>query len=506
MTPETPDCFDVVIVGAGLSGIAAAYHLQTKCPGKSFVILEARERLGGTWDFFQYPGIRSDSDMYTLGFSFRPWRNPKAIADGPSILAYLKETAEAYGLGPKMRLRHRVVQARWSTDDGRWTLEVHDEARGRNLAIQCKFLFGCSGFYDYAAGYTPALAGRERFRGRVVHPQEWTDDIEYEGKRVVVIGSGATAVTLVPELAKRAAHVTMLQRSPTYIVSVPARDPMTAFVGKWLPERAGHSVMRWKNTLGATAFYDACRAFPGVARRLLIAQVGRGVGAGVDVATHFTPRYMPWDQRLCLVPDGDLFHAIKTGRADVVTDGIDTFTESGLRLRSGREIAADLVVTATGFQLKFLGGIALDVDGARVDPSQIVLYKGVMLSNIPNLAIAIGYTNASWTLKCELASEYVCRLLDMMDRAGHTWALPRMAGAETERQPLIDFSSSYVKRAKGQLPHQGAAPPWRLYQNYVRDLLLMRYAPIEDGVMEFGAHHARRSATSRERQGVAQGP
>jgi cation diffusion facilitator CzcD-associated flavoprotein CzcO len=478
-------CFDVVIVGAGLSGIGAARHLQTKCPTKSFVILEGRERLGGTWDLFRYPGIRSDSDMYTLGYSFRPWSQPKAIADGPSILTYLRETAEASGIDRKIRYRHRVERARWSTSEGRWTLDVRDGATGRIVSFQCRFLLMCAGYYDYEAGYTPDFDGRERFGGRIVHPQQWTDDIEYAAKRVVVIGSGATAMTLVPALAKHAAHVTMLQRSPTYVVSRPAHDALATRLHSWLPAKLAYGLIRLKNVLLATAFYRYCRRFPDQARRLLVGEVRRAMRGKVDVEKHFTPRYKPWDQRLCLVPDGDLFEALGSGRASVVTDQIAGFTETGVRLASGDEIAADLVVTATGLRLKLLGGIALDVDGKGIEASDTMLYKGAMLSDVPNFALSLGYTNASWTLKCELTIDWVCRVLEYMDRHGYTSCRPRANRAAIAEEPLMDLSSGYVRRAAGQLPRQGAVSPWRTHQNYLLDTFLLKYGRLADSVMEF---------------------
>ncbi|HEY8038560.1 MAG TPA: NAD(P)/FAD-dependent oxidoreductase, partial [Polyangiaceae bacterium] len=353
---------DVLIVGAGISGISAAYHIQTRCPTRSYAILEGRPRMGGTWDLFRYPGIRSDSDMYTLGYSFRPWTQPKAIADGPAILTYLCETAEAYGIDRKIRYGHRVERARWSSKDARWTVEARDATTGQLVELTCSFLFVCAGYYDYDEGYTPELAGREKFRGRIVHPQQWTPDVEYEGKRVVVIGSGATAVTLVPELSRRAAHVTMLQRSPTYVVSLPARDRIADWMRARLPSESAYAVTRWKNVLFGMAFYAWSRRFPEQAKRFLVGQVKKAVKGKVDVATHFTPSYNPWDQRLCLVPDGDLFDTLREGRASVVTDHIDTFTETGIRLRSGQELEADLVVTATCLKLKFLGGMHIEVD------------------------------------------------------------------------------------------------------------------------------------------------
>jgi cation diffusion facilitator CzcD-associated flavoprotein CzcO len=486
---------DVLIVGAGLSGIGAAHHLQTRCPGKTYLILEGRERLGGTWDLFRYPGIRSDSDMYTLGYSFRPWTSPQAIADGDSILAYIRETAESAGIDRRIRYRHRVERARWSSDDARWTIEARDLATGEPVAVTCGFLYVCTGYYDYAAGYTPPLPGRERFRGRIVHPQHWTPDIEYDGKRVVVIGSGATAVTLVPELAKRAAHVTMLQRSPTYIASRPRRDAIADWLRAHLPERAAYAAVRWKNVLLGMGFYEFCRRAPEQAKRLLVGQVRRELRGAADVAAHFTPAYRPWDQRLCLVPDGDLFEAIRGGRASVVTDHIETFTETGIALRSGARLDADLIVTATGLRLKFFGGIAVEVDGVQVDPSRLLVYKGMMCSDVPNCAFASGYTNASWTLKADLTSAYVCRLLRYMDAHGYTRCCPRRVDPTVQELPLIDFSSGYVLRSIDELPRQGSAAPWRLRQNYALDRLLLEHARIDDPALELSRPAARRAAT-----------
>ena len=479
-----PGHFDVLIVGAGLSGIGAACHLQTRCPGKTFALLEGRARLGGTWDLFQYPGIRSDSDMHTLGYSFRPWTQPKAIADGPAILSYLRETAEAYGIDRKIHYGHRVERAKYSSRQARWTVEARDAA-GQLVELTCSFLYVCAGYYDYDEGYTPELPGRERFRGRVVHPQRWTPDVEVAGKRVVVIGSGATAVTLVPELARRAAHVTMLQRSPTYVVSLPARDPIADWLRERLPRGSAYAVTRWKNILLGMALYAYCRRSPEHAKRFLVGKVKKALEGKVDVATHFTPSYRPWDQRLCLVPDGDLFRALREGHASVVTDHIDTFTATGIRLRSGTELEADLVVTATGLQLKFLGGIVLDVDGRRVEHDKTMTYKGLMLSDVPNLAYAVGYTNASWTLKCDLTSEYVCRLLQTMDRRGYTQCCPRRNDPSVKEEPLLGFSSGYVLRALDELPRQGSFAPWKLNQSYALDWLTLRHGRVNDGAMEF---------------------
>jgi cation diffusion facilitator CzcD-associated flavoprotein CzcO len=476
------ELLDVLVVGAGLSGIGAGYHLQTKCPSRSYAILESREAMGGTWDLFRYPGIRSDSDMHTLGFSFKPWKGAKAIADGPAILEYIKDTAREHGIDRKIRFGHRVERASWSSETSTWTVEVRKTATGELVHLSCRFLLMCSGYYSYEAGYTPDFPGKERFRGRVVHPQKWSPDIAYEGKRVVVIGSGATAVTLVPELAKKAAHVTMLQRSPTYILSRPAIDAVAKWLERKLPSDVAYDVTRWKNVALGMALFKFCRSYPERAKKIIVEQIKKGLGPGFDVGTHFTPSYGPWDQRLCLVPDGDLFDAVRSGRADVVTDQIETFTETGLALKSGTTLEADLVVTATGLELLMLGDVKLTVDGRPIDIGKTTNYRGAMLSDIPNLAIALGYTNASWTLKADLVCEFVCRLLNHMEKAHQTKCIAREPGLPQE--PLLDFSSGYVQRAVSRLPKQGPKAPWRLYQNYLLDLVGFRYGAIEDGVLE----------------------
>jgi cation diffusion facilitator CzcD-associated flavoprotein CzcO len=481
----TANHFDVLVVGAGISGIGAGYHLQTSCPDRTYAILEARDDIGGTWDLFRYPGIRSDSDMYTLGYSFKPWTNPRAIADGPSILAYLRETAREHGIDRKIRFGHRVNRASWSSDDARWTVEV-ERGEGRGVThFTCNFLFMCSGYYDYAEGHAPEFPGVERFAGRLVHPQKWTPDIDYAGKRVVVIGSGATAVTLVPEMAKTAAHVTMLQRSPTYIVSMPAEDVIANWLRRWVSARVAYGVARWKNVLFGLWFYNFCRRRPERARALIDRWLARELGPEFDVSRHFKPRYNPWEQRMCLVPDGDLFRAMREGRASVVTDQIATFTERGLLLRSGAEIEADVVVTATGLNLLLLGGLEIAVDGVRVEFAKTFNYKGMMFSDVPNLALAVGYTNASWTLKAELICRYVCRLLNHMAKTGTRQCTPRLRDASLEAAPFLDLTSGYVQRSMHKFPKQGAKIPWRLHQNYARDLLLLQCGRVEDGVMEF---------------------
>lgn len=473
--------FDVVVVGAGISGIGAAYHLQANSPGRSYVILEGRAQLGGTWDLFRYPGIRSDSDMYTLGFGFRPWTDAKAIADGDVILDYLGQTARDYGIDRHIRTGHRVKRADWSSEDALWTVTAEHD--GVEVRFTCSFLFMCTGYYDYAQGHSPDFSGAETFEGRIVHPQFWTDDIDYAGKRVVVIGSGATAVTLVPALAEQAAHVTMLQRSPTYIVARPSKDRIANALRRLLPARTAYALTRWKNVLLQQYFFRMMRKYPAKAKERLVDMVRAELGSAYDVETHFTPRYNPWDQRLCLVPDADLFAAIREGSAEVVTDTIECFTPGGIRLASGRELPADLVVTATGLRIKLLGDIEGAVDGVRFDPAQHMMYKGMMLSDVPNFAISFGYTNASWTLKSDLTANYVTRLLNAMRKRGMRQVTPRLAGT-VEEAPFFEFTSGYIQRAADQLPKQATRKPWRVHQNYTRDVVALRYGGIDEE-MEF---------------------
>jgi monooxygenase len=475
--------FDVLIIGAGLSGIGAAHHLQQRCPDKRYAILEARAQIGGTWDLFRYPGIRSDSDMYTLGYAFRPWRQAKAIADGPSILDYVKRTARDGGIDRHIRFRQRVRRAQWSSTAARWSVEVEDPSTQKITHYSCSFLHMCSGYYDYAQGYMPEFPGVDRFGGRLVHPQQWPQDLDYAGKRVVVIGSGATAVTLVPALAASAAHVTMLQRSPTYIMSLPAEDVIANALRKVLPARAAYGLTRWKNVLIGMAFYALCRKAPERARKMIRRQLRVELGPDYDIDRHFSPSYKPWDQRVCLVPDGDLFRAIRSGRATVVTDHIETFTETGLKLKSGEQIDADIIVSATGLNLMALGGAKLMVDGRAVELSKTMSYKGMMLSGVPNFAFTVGYTNASWTLKADLTSDYLCRLLNHMDRHGYRQCMPLNDDPSIEALPFIDFSSSYVQRAIDGFPRQGNKRPWRLYQNYALDILTLRHGAVDDAMV-----------------------
>ena len=480
--------FDVLIVGAGLSGIGAGYHLQEKCPAKSYVILEGRDCIGGTWDLFRYPGVRSDSDMFTLGYSFKPWTEPKAIADGPNILKYVRETAAENGIDKKIRFHHRVKRASWSSQAARWTVEAERRAGEGSTEIvrfTCNFLFMCSGYYRYEEGYTPEFAGTADFAGRIVHPQKWPDDLDYARKRVVVIGSGATAVTLVPEMARKAAHVTMLQRSPTYVVARPAEDLLANKLRRNLPAKLAYHLVRWRNVLFGMYFFQLSRRKPERVKQLIFGGVRMALGPDYDVATHFTPRYNPWDQRLCLVPDGDLFRSIRDKCASIVTNEIDTFTKNGISLKDGSELAADIIVTATGLVLQVLGGLEVVVDGRKVDFAKTLNYKGMMYSDVPNLAAAFGYTNASWTLKCDLTCEYVCRLINYMDRRGYKQCVPHNRDPTIRELPSLDFSSGYVQRAIAKMPKQGSKRPWRLYQNYALDIVTLRYGKIDDGVMQY---------------------
>lgn len=488
---EATEHFDVLIVGAGLSGIGAACHLQADCPSKTYAILEARETSGGTWDLFRYPGIRSDSDMFTLGYAFRPWTQPRAIADGPSILEYIRDTAREHGVERRIRYGRRVLRAAWSSADARWTVEAERADTGEREQLTCSFLYGCTGYYRYDEGYSPAFPGRERFSGEIVHPQHWPEDLDYGGKRVVVIGSGATAVTLIPALAEQGAgHVTMLQRSPSYVFSLPGRDPLAELIRRWLPPRRAYPIVRWKNVLMASLMYQVSRRRPEFMKRLLRRGVERRLPPGFDVDTHFKPSYEPWDQRLCLVPDGDLFDTIRAGKASIVTDRIETFTETGIRLASGAQLDADVIVTATGLNLLVFGGIALEVDGREIAVSETVGYKGIMFSDLPNLALTLGYTNASWTLKADLAANWICRLLNHMDAHGYTVATPRRPDPGEPVHPFIDLRSGYVLRSIDQLPKQGARMPWRLHQNYPRDVLLLKRGPIDDGSLAFARANA----------------
>ncbi|HLJ82037.1 MAG TPA: NAD(P)/FAD-dependent oxidoreductase [Ktedonobacterales bacterium] len=479
---------DVLIVGAGISGIAAAYYLRTRCPNKSYTILEGRSEIGGTWDLFRYPGVRSDSDMYTLGYSFRPWQDAKAIAGGPAILAYVRETAAVCGIDQQIRYNHRVRRASWSSEAEMWTVEAECGPEHDTVQITCSFLFMCTGYYDYAHGYTPEWPGIERFTGRIVHPQQWPEDLDYTGKRVVVIGSGATAVTLVPALAETAAHVTMVQRSPTYIVARPSEDAIANWLRRSLPTGLSRPLARWKNIALGIYFYGLARRQPAKVKQAIIRMAREQLGPDYDVETHFSPAYNPWDQRLCLVPDGDLFTAIKAGKVTIVTDQIETFTEAGLRVRSGDELPADIIVTATGLTMRLMSGVRLMVDGTPVDLAKTLTYRGAMYSDVPNLASSFGYTNASWTLKCELIAQYVCRLLNYMDRHGYAQCRPFRPDTLVGGESAVNLTSGYVRRALDTLPRQGAREPWRMYQNYARDVVNFRMHSVNDGTMRFSRH------------------
>jgi monooxygenase len=479
---------DVLIVGAGLSGIGAARHIQDAFPGKTFAILEARDAIGGTWDLFRYPGVRSDSDMHTLGYRFRPWMEDTAIADGPSILRYVRETAAETGIDTHIRFGHRVTRAAWSSVDARWTVEAVRD--GQPTRFTTRFLFGCTGYYRYDAGYEPDFPGIGEFGGTVVHPQHWPADLEYGGKKVVVIGSGATAITLVPAMTGKAAHVTMLQRSPTYITTLPGVDPVATALGKLVGKRRAYPVIRWKNVAVQTLFYQLSRRRPELVRSLLRQAAIRQLPPGYDVDTHFKPRYNPWDQRLCVVPDGDLFRAIRDGKASVVTDRIAGFTASGVRLESGAELDADIVVTATGLRLLALGDIQLTVDGKDVKLPETMAYKGMMISGVPNMAFTIGYTNASWTLKADLVSEYVVRLLRRLDAGGYDTCVPVNDNPAVTERPLLDFAAGYVLRAIREFPKAGSRAPWQVLMSYPHDLLKLRFGKIDDGAMRFSRRPA----------------
>lgn len=478
------EILDVLIVGAGLSGIGAAVHLTKRCAGKSFAIVEGRERLGGTWDLFRYPGIRSDSDMYTLGYNFKPWTARKAIADAPSILKYLHETVDEYQLEDKIRFNQKVVNASWSSKEALWTVSLK-HGDGSGSTIKCNFLHMCSGYYSYDEAHSPDFPGKEAFAGQIVHPQFWPETIDYAGKKVVVIGSGATAVTLVPSLAETAEHVTMLQRSPTYIVSLPGEDKWALRFRKILPGKLAYMLTRWKNVLWGLFTFNLARNKPKAFKKRILDMVKEEMGEGVDM-THFTPSYNPWDQRLCLVPDSDLFSAIKSGKASVVTDQIERFTETGIELKSGEMLEADIIVTATGLKMLTGGSAAIEVDGKPVVFGEKINYKGVMFSGVPNFGMTMGYTNASWTLKADLTSEYVCRLINFMHKNGTPIATPTLpADGSVGTEPMLDFTSGYVQRAIKDLPKQGDRKPWRLNQNYPKDIINLRHKTVDDGVLVF---------------------
>ncbi|HCF2343727.1 NAD(P)/FAD-dependent oxidoreductase [Pseudomonas paraeruginosa] len=488
---------DVLIVGAGLSGIGAACHLTKHCPGKRFALLEGRAAMGGTWDLFRYPGIRSDSDMFTLGYNFKPWSDPKAIADGPSIRRYIEDTARENGIDRKIRYRHRLLKADWDSATARWNLDVQRDDEPEPLRMTAQFLLMCTGYYRYEAGYTPEFAGREDFAGRIVHPQLWPEDLDYSGKKVVVIGSGATAVTLVPSMTDKAAHVTMLQRSPSYVITLPQKDAISNFLRRFLPETWVYRQARARNVAMQMIFFMLAKGFPGVVRKALLKLASLQLGKQFDMR-HFSPRYKPWDERVCAVPDGDLFKVLRKGKASVVTEHIDRFVDRGIRLKTGEVLEADIIVTATGLDLVMFGGAEIAVDGKPFQVNQSMGYRGIMLRDLPNLAAVLGYTNASWTLKADLSSEYFCRLINHMDAIGMRQVTARDTSGDVREEPFLNLNSGYIQRAADRMPKQGDRMPWKLYQNYVLDLALLRYGKVEDGYLVFSS-----PASQRQGDGAA---
>jgi monooxygenase len=484
MNSRSIEHVDVLIIGAGISGIGAAYYLQTMQPGKTFAIVEARADIGGTWDLFRYPGIRSDSDLHTFSYEFKAWENEKAIASADSIMAYLRETVAENGIRQSIRFHHKVISAAWSTRDARWLVEIERLDTGEHITMSCGWFLSASGYYRYDEGFTPEFPGRQRFTGQIVHPQQWPQDLDYRGKRVVIIGSGATAVTLVPAMAETAGHVTMLQRSPTYIVPVPSEDRLANTLPKLIGRDRAYAVTRQKNVAKQRLIWRFCQQHPRAARRLIRHLNAKQLPAGYPVDEHFKPAYNPWDQRLCAVPDADMFKAIREGRASVVTDQIDTFTERGIRLQCGRELEADIIVTATGLSLLAFGGISLSVDGVTVNVPEKVAFKGFLLSDVPNFAYVFGYTNSSWTLKVGLICEHFCRLLAHMDAHGHTICYPQLPASMPTR-PLLEITSGYAKRAAGQLPQQGDEGPWRTCMEYRVDRKTLREGPVDDEDLRF---------------------
>ena len=499
MRDSASEYHDVVIIGAGLSGIGAACHLQTSLPDLGYIILEGRDRMGGTWDLFRYPGIRSDSDMHTLGYRFKPWKDAKAIADGPAILEYIRETAAEHGVEKRIRYRHRLVRADWSSDDCVWTLSVEAGDNGEPRQIRCGFLLMCAGYYSYEHGHTPVFQGRERFGGRIVHPQAWPDDLDYDGKRVVVIGSGATAVTLLPELAKQAAHVVMLQRSPTYMIAFPDEDIIANVLGNILPAKLAYRITRWKNIRLQAIIFRVARRRPRFARWLLVGHARRALGPDFDVEKHFNPRYEPWEQRLCLVPNDDLFETIRSGRASVVTDRIRSFTETGILLESGKSVDADIIVTATGLDIVVLGDVDFFVDGTRVDLSGAFTYKGVMIEGVPNMISTFGYINASWTLRADLIARFACRVLGHMRESGFRKCVPELRAEDEGMAPrpwITGFSSGYLQRVMGELPKQGDRAPWLNSQDYLADRRIFVKGELEDGALRFSEPARKESVTA----------
>jgi cation diffusion facilitator CzcD-associated flavoprotein CzcO len=476
---------DVLIIGAGLSGVGAASYLNERCPERSFMLLESRERMGGTWDLFRYPGIRSDSDMFTLGYAFKPWTETKSLADGPSILNYIRETAAENDVERHIRYQQKVVEAQWDSSSALWTVTVQSTATGEQRKVTCNFLYSCSGYYNFDEGYTPSFEGQDSYKGPIVHAQHWPQDLDYSGKRVVVIGSGATAVTLVPELAKKTAHTVMLQRSPTYIASIPGEDKMAIGMRKWLPESWVYHITRWKKVLFQMVTFNFARKYPQRAKRILLGLVREELGPDYDVQTHFTPRYNPWEERLCAVPDSDMFAAIRKKKAEVVTDHIERFTEKGIALTSGKHLDADIIVLATGLNLLYMGGVKLTVDGKKISPGEHYMFRGMMLSDVPNFVQAFGYTNSSSTLKADLTAQYTCRMLNHMQRNRKRIALPELKSGAVTEEPMLDFSSGYIQRSIDEFPKQGKELPWHVYQNYLLDIISLRFSSLTRSALRF---------------------
>ncbi len=483
--PKTPltGHVDVLIVGAGISGLRLGHHLVTKQPGRTFAIVDGRDAIGGTWDLFRYPGIRSDSDLHTFGYEFKPWTSENAIADAHEILSYLHEVIEENDLGRRIYFQHKVIRADFDTDTAQWTVTL--ERDGQTWEITCGWLFGATGYYDYAQGYTPDFEGREDFAGTIVHPQFWPEDLDYHGKNIVVIGSGATAVTLIPAMASEAGHITMLQRSPSYVMPQPRKDPIANGLRKILPDKPAYAAARRFNIGRARFIYNLCQRNPKLARRIIRTLNVKSLPAGYDVDTHFNPKYNPWDQRLCAVPDADLFRTISKGKASVVTDGIDRFTTNGILLKSGRELPADIIITATGLTMKLFGGIEVSVDGEVKNPHDSLVYKSFMLSDIPNLAFAFGYTNSSWTLKVDLVCDHLCRLLAYMDQHGYTTVVPVADDPTLAKRPMLDFDAGYILRGRDQFPQQGTSGPWTVEMDYWADHARLRKGPVEDAALRF---------------------
>lgn len=480
----TKQHYNVIIAGAGLSGVGMACHLTMKAPHKSYQIFEGRDAIGGTWDLFRYPGIRSDSDMFTLGYSFRPWTDKQAIADGHTIREYINDTADEYGVRDNIRFNHRIESANWSSEDSRWHVTVKKKGQRKKEVFTCDFFVGCTGYYKYEAGYTPEFPGRENYKGEFIHPQLWPENLDYSNKRIVVIGSGATAVTLIPSLTDKAAHVTMLQRSPSYVASVPKDDIISVQLRKVLPEKVVYRLARARNVALQMGVYNLSKAQPKLMRKLLMKQVEVQVGKDVDMK-HFTPRYNPWDERLCAVPNGDLFKALRRGDASVVTDHIDHFTETGIQLKSGEHLEADIIVSATGLDLQLLGNASLSIDDKPVDLGKAIAYRSLMFNDIPNAAMIFGYTNSSWTLKADIGADYICRVLNHMDETGMKQCTPRLHDPNMKTLPFLDFDAGYVQRALARFPKQGIKAPWRVKQNYLFDLIMLRFSKLNDGVLEF---------------------